>query len=179
VSLEFPRDGLRQDGLVFRLPTRDDLPVLGRAFADPEIAEAANFPPLDAAGQSEFLDNLDSFVSSGRMVPTLIVEDGNGGIVGGASLHNVAWEHSIGEIGYWLFAEGRGRGAATLAARTMAEFGHSLGLERVQALVHVGNEASERVLERAGFTREGVLRSLPRRRGPRGDSTIFSLLRGE
>ena len=43
----------------------------------------------------------------------------------------------------------------------------------------VGNHDSERVLERAGFTREGVVRSLPKPDGRRVDETLFSLLRGE
>ncbi len=42
-----------------------------------------------------------------------------------------------------------------------------------------GNPESERVLERAGFTREGVLRSLPKRSGGRADMTLYSLLPGE
>ena len=44
--------------------------------------------------------------------------------------------------------------------------------------MNVGNAASERVLERAGFTREGVVRSLPVPDGRRVDKTLFSLLPG-
>jgi RimJ/RimL family protein N-acetyltransferase len=52
-------------------------------------------------------------------------------------------------------------------------------VERVAAYVNVGNRASERVLERAGFTREGVIRSMPKPDGRRVDKTLFSLLPGE
>jgi len=83
------------------------------------------------------------------------------------------------EIGYWLFEHARGKGIATRIARFIADYGFSLGLERIEARVVVGNVASERVLERAGFTREGVLRSMPLRRGGRVDMTVFSLLPGE
>jgi len=47
------------------------------------------------------------------------------------------------------------------------------------AYVNVGNTASERVLERAGFTREGIVRSMPKPDGRRVDKTLFSLLPGE
>ncbi len=47
------------------------------------------------------------------------------------------------------------------------------------AYVNLDNAASERVLERAGFTREGVVRSLPKPDGRRVDKTLFSLLPGE
>ena len=45
---------------------------------------------------------------------------------------------------------------------SLAEHAFLLGIERVAAYVNVGNTASERVLERAGFTREGVVRSMPK-----------------
>jgi RimJ/RimL family protein N-acetyltransferase len=45
--------------------------------------------------------------------------------------------------------------------------------------VNVGNVPSERVLARAGFTREGVVRSMPLPDGRRIDKTLFSLLPGE
>ena len=60
-----------------------------------------------------------------------------------------------------------------------AEHAFALGIQRVAAYVNVGNTGSERVLERAGFTREGVVRSLPVPDGRRIDKTLFSLLPGE
>jgi RimJ/RimL family protein N-acetyltransferase len=64
-------------------------------------------------------------------------------------------------------------------ARLLAEHAFALGIERVAAYVNVGNLASERVLELAGFTREGVVRSMPVPSGARVDKTLFSLLAGE
>jgi hypothetical protein len=63
--------------------------------------------------------------------------------------------------------------------RLLAEHAFALGVERVAAYVNVGNRASEGVLERAGYTREGVVRSLPVPDGRRVDKTLFSLLPGE
>jgi RimJ/RimL family protein N-acetyltransferase len=54
-----------------------------------------------------------------------------------------------------------------------------LGVDRVAAYVNVDNSVSERVLERAGFTREGVVRSMPKPDGQRVDKTLLSLLPGE
>ena len=79
------------------------------------------------------------------------------------------------EIGYCVLPHARGRGVGTTIARLLAEHAFSLGIERVAAYVNVGNIASERVLERAGFTREGVVRSLPVPRR-RVDKTLFSCL---
>ncbi len=98
---------------------------------------------------------------------------------GGAVFHHLDAERAIVEIGYWLFPAARGRGVATPSARLLAEHAFALGVLRVEAYVNVGNDASDRVLQRAGFTREGVVRSLPRPDGTRVDKTLWSLLPGE
>jgi len=83
------------------------------------------------------------------------------------------------EVGYWLFEDARGRGLATQAVRAVAGEVFASGLWRIEAHVRIGNDASERVLERAGFTREGVARRLLRHEGRRVDATLFSLLADE
>ena len=105
------------------------------------------------------------------------VEIGN--VVGGATLHHLDAERRIVEIGCFVLPDARRRGVATAIARMLAEHAFSLGIQRVAAYVNVGNIASERVLERAGFMREGVVRSMPKPDGRRGDKTLFSLLPGE
>ena len=51
-----------------------------------------------------------------------------------------------------------------------------LGLERVELLANPANEASLRLAERAGFTREGLLRRYRTRHDKREDLIVFSLL---
>ena len=58
----------------------------------------------------------------------------------------------------------------------MVEDAFAQGIIRVEAHVRIGNEASERVLERLGFEREGVRRKLLRHDGVRRDATLFALL---
>jgi RimJ/RimL family protein N-acetyltransferase len=86
-----------------------------------------------------------------------------------------------GHIGYWCAPEGRGRGVTTRALRLLCE--HSFGelaLERLELITDPDNHASQRVAEKVGFTREGVLRShLLHPDGRRRDSVMFSLLPGE
>src|SRR4029078_10085534 len=97
----------------------------------------------------------------------------------GGTLHHLDAERRIVEIGYFVLPHARRRGVATTIARLLAEHAFSLGLERVAAYVNVGNTASEGVAERAGFTREGVVRSMPKPDGRRVDKTLYSLLPGE
>ncbi len=90
-------------------------------------------------------------------------------------------KHQTGYAGYWLVREARGRGITTRALRRLCRFGlDDLGLERLELTADVGNVASQRVAEKVGFQREGVLRSQLRHPdGHRRDSVMFSLLSGE
>jgi RimJ/RimL family protein N-acetyltransferase len=82
-----------------------------------------------------------------------------------------------GEIGYWMAPEARRRGIGARATRLLAEWAVSaLGLERLELMANPDNEASQRLAERAGFTREGVLRKYRRRHGVREDLIMYSLL---
>ena len=172
LPLSFPEEGLRFDNLVLRLPRLEDLQGLAAAFSDGELSESDNIP----FGQDELATRLSPSPSLVR----LVVADAESGVVfGGGTLHHFDPKRSVIEIGYWLLPRARGRGIATKVARMLAEFAFARGVHRVAAYVEVGNVHSERVLERVGFTREGVIRSMPKSDGRRVDKTIFSLLPGE
>jgi [ribosomal protein S5]-alanine N-acetyltransferase len=80
-------------------------------------------------------------------------------------------------IGYWVIQPARRRGLASRAVRLTARWAVTdAGLKRVEAVADVDNRASHRVLEHAGFRREGRLRSYLVSDGDRADALIFSLL---
>ena len=83
-----------------------------------------------------------------------------------------------GSVGYWLLEDGRGKGRATRAVRLMASWAlPEMRLGRLQLHTDPENVASQRVAERAGFAREGVLRAYNGRRdGTRADAVVYSLL---
>jgi RimJ/RimL family protein N-acetyltransferase len=83
-----------------------------------------------------------------------------------------------GSVGYWVLEDGRGKGRASRAVRLMASWAlPEMRLGRLQLHTDPENVASQRVAERAGFTREGVLRAYNGRRdGTRADAVVYSLL---
>ncbi len=94
----------------------------------------------------------------------------------------VALDHEgrQGEIGYIVGPAARGRGVATRTLRLLTDWGFSgLGLERIELWIDVANTASERVAERVGYTRDGVLRSYWFKEDIRGDFGIWSRLRSD
>ncbi|MBV9100336.1 MAG: GNAT family N-acetyltransferase [Candidatus Dormibacteraeota bacterium] len=80
------------------------------------------------------------------------------GAVGRLDLNNVVrgvWRNT--NLGYWVAESERGRGHATAAVKAAVTFAFSeAGLHRVEAAVMPRNRASLRVVEKAGFRREGV-----------------------
>jgi RimJ/RimL family protein N-acetyltransferase len=97
------------------------------------------------------------------------------GLAGFVELDRDAGE---GELGYVVAAHARGRGVATQAVDLLTRWGFDgLGLERITLLIDVANPASEKVAERCGYTREGVLRSVHVKEGLRSDTGIWSRLR--
>lgn len=81
------------------------------------------------------------------------------------------------EIGFSIAPHARNRGYATAALRTMAEWGiDALGLVRIVWRARIGNEASRRVAEKAGFTYEGIARTAWKQRDEHRDVWVASLV---
>jgi RimJ/RimL family protein N-acetyltransferase len=179
VRLSLPDGGITDGAIVLRLPAEDDVDGLMPAFADPALREAGNLPDFGREEMLASLPHLPALAASGRLMPMLATDASTADVVGGGTLHHLDAERAIVEIGYWVLPHARRRGLATRIARLLADHAFALGVERIAAYVNVGNVASEGVLERAGYTREGVVRSLPVPSGRRVDKTLFSLLPGE
>jgi len=83
-------------------------------------------------------------------------------------------------IGIGLAPEFRGRGYGSAAQRLLARylFAHTK-VNRVEATTEITNMAEQRALEKAGFTREGIMRGTAFRQGRWHDQVIYSVLRDE
>jgi RimJ/RimL family protein N-acetyltransferase len=81
------------------------------------------------------------------------------------------------ELGYVILAAERGRGYAGSVLRALTRWAFDeVGAERVVLHIEVANAPSLRVAERAGYTREGVMRSAYVKQDRRADTVLFSLL---
>ena len=167
---------LHDGDLVLRPWTEDDVPALVAGCNDPEIAHwipTIPHPYTDA-------DALAFIRGEVRGDHEALAIEVNGNVVGGIGI-GVNTNDYRGRIGYWVAASTRGRGVATRALRVLSR--HALdvrGLQRVDLITDPDNIASQRVAEKVGFEREGVLRA--HLRHPDGrvrDSVLFSLLPGE
>jgi RimJ/RimL family protein N-acetyltransferase len=79
------------------------------------------------------------------------------------------------EIGYITAPAARGRGIATRALVLISDWALTVGgLRRVELKIDYENPASQRVAERAGFTREGTLHSVHFKQGRRTDFHVYA-----
>jgi RimJ/RimL family protein N-acetyltransferase len=109
-----------------------------------------------------------------------LTDRATGALLGAVGVGVKPWDAGMAEIGYWLAPEARGRGAATRALVLLSRWTlREWPIGRLHLMADVDNTASQAVAERAGFTREGVMRSGMLARGVARDHVVFSLLPGE
>lgn len=88
--------------------------------------------------------------------------------------------HDAWDVGFWAVAEVRGQGVMTEALGTVCRWGFAaVGAQRIEWYAAVGNWASRRVAEKAGFTVEGVQREGLQGRGRREDAWCAGRLPGD
>jgi len=164
------------DGSLTLRPWRaDDAPAIAAACQDPELLRW-----LPRVPRPYTLEHAQAFVADRPDGPYAFAIEEEGRVAGSIAMR-VDELNASGDVGYWCAAEARGRGVVTRALRLLCRYGFDeLGLARLELVADPSNAASQRVAEKVGFRREGVLRSHMRHPdGSRRDSVMFSLLPGE
>ena len=113
---------------------------------------------LDRLPQPYTLADAEFYIAMEGEEKFAVTEADGGRILGSIGL---TWnrDDAIAEIGYWIRADARGNGHMTRAVRLITSYAFAEGAARVQLRADPENVASCRVAEKAGFEREGVLRS--------------------
>jgi RimJ/RimL family protein N-acetyltransferase len=175
-----PPDPPLTDGVVtLRLPDERDRAAM-QEVPDPEIVRFILGDAPETPDPEEAFARYREWWRAGTNAFFSIDAVGHEERVGVARvLFGLADPFGFAEVGYIFRPAGRGHGYATRTVRLLAQWVfESLGLGRLQARTHLDNFASQHVLERVGFQREGVARSgsvLPVT-GERIDVAMWSLL---
>ncbi|NUQ96420.1 MAG: GNAT family N-acetyltransferase [Streptomyces sp.] len=167
------------DGVALRPVAEPDLSVMERFLIDPQTVV-----PFQWWGWSDTGRWRRQWAENG-----LLGDDGGHLMVvrGQERLGFVAWRQvrptrttTYWNMGINLLPEARGQGVGTEAQRQLVHylFAHTT-VVRIEADTEADNIAEQRALEKVGFTREGVLRSIAFRDGQWRDGVRYSILRGE
>ncbi|MER6952211.1 GNAT family protein [Nonomuraea sp. NPDC000554] len=157
----------------------DDVAAVQEASEDPYIPLITTVPSSysDAEGAA-FIRRQWSRAVDGVGYSFAIADAGDDQAVGQIGL----WPGPRGRasVGYWVARSARGQGVACAALRAVASWGlEGLGIPRLELHVEPWNAPSWKAAERAGFVREGLLRSWQDVGDERRDMYVYSKLLGD
>jgi RimJ/RimL family protein N-acetyltransferase len=145
------------DRLILRRPRLDDAAhVFERYAGDRDVSRYLAWQLHQSPDTTRrFLEFSDQEWQRWPAGPYLIESKSDGSLIGGTGF---SFETSYrASTGYVLAKDAWGQGFATEAVRAMVDIGRTLRIVRLYAVCHVDHEKSARVLDKAGFAREGVL----------------------
>ena len=169
-----------QNGSVTLRPLEDtDIDAVYRACQDPLIPQFTRVvSPYSREDAADFVRS-SPFAFTERRAIQFAIESGVGNdkeFAGAISLHSIKLADHAAELGYWMVPEFRDKNICSVAAELLTEFGiGSIGFNRIEALVDHDNIASQKVLQKAGFEREGLLhKKVTKESGATVDMYIFA-----
>ena len=174
---------LRTARLVLRQLAPADAPALFGLFSDPETMKYWSTLPHESVAETEaMLRGSSEGVAAGEFIEWAITlaEDTSEtpAAVGKIGHHRWQRAHYRSEVGYILRRDLWGRGLTSEALRAVLGFGFErMHLHSVEAQLDPRNKRSARVLEHAGFVKEGLLRENFVIAGRFCDTAIYSLVR--
>jgi ribosomal-protein-serine acetyltransferase len=161
--------------------TLEDVPVLFNAIHE-SVAQLSAW--MVWAHPQYSMEDTQSFVlkcgpgwEKGEQYSFAMVDLHDGQFLGSVGLSAVNRAHGFANLGYWVRSRKTRHGVATSATRMAARFSfEALGLNRVELLVPTANVASQRVAEKAGAKREGLLRKRLQLNGIAHDAFVYSFV---
>lgn len=181
--MAFPDPPLRADRVVLRPWRQTDIPAIVAACSDPPIARFIPTirSPYTEQDASSWLASQKPARLAGQSLEMAIADCDADAVLGAIGAH-ISLDRLTASVGYWLAPEARGQGCATKATAMLCQWlFEALELGRIELTTDPENIPSQRVAERCGFQKEGLMRSHLRHlyTGERRDSLLWSLLPGD
>jgi RimJ/RimL family protein N-acetyltransferase len=156
-------------GLQLRPWTGQDIPALVAAHRDPAIWRWLRHRVTTEEEARQVIEARQADWRAGSRFSFAVLEagaDGTAGdLVGSVAIRGLGGEAVSGEVGYWVVSRARGRGIAPRALNAACEWAFRLPrlqpLKRLELIHAIGNQASCRVADKAGFTLSAVIPPLP------------------
>ena len=166
--------------LVLRETAAHDVEGIFALESDPVAMRYWSKPPMrDIAEAQAAVERAMGFFADGNL-RWAITRPGEDRLLGHVSLFSFSEQNGRAEIGYGLARAHWGQGFMHEALTAVVDYAFgTLGLRRIEADTHPGNQASLRALERLGFTREGLLRERWQVGEEISDSAVLGLLARE
>lgn len=165
--------------LTLRPLAKRDVDAVFAMMSDVETMRFWDWPAFkDRETVAEIVDAQLDDMQSGNAFYWAVARTPDGDAIGSCDLSDIDRHHARAEIGFLFSRTHWGNGYAREAMEAVTAFGfEGLNLKRLWARFHTGNAASQRLLERLGFSHEGTLRGHIVRDGARRDCEIYGRMR--
>ena len=156
---------------------RSDQPFVFKGLSDPGVITyyGVSFDSLEAtAAQMDFYENLvkEETGAAWKIVDPQLKEP-----LGVLAGYLYQPQHEKMEIGFWLLPASQGKGIMkSVLPVFLQQLQRLFKLHRIEATVETENKPSCRLLEKAGFEKEGLLRDYEIKNGKRISLFVYSLL---
>jgi ribosomal-protein-alanine N-acetyltransferase len=169
------------DHLVLRPIVRADAEDIFEIFSDRQVMKYYDLLPFETIERAK--EQIEFFISGFEQKTMLrwgIELKDSGKLIGTCGFFNFNDDALKAELGYELNSSYQGKGYMTQALNAILTYiFRETDINRVEAFVEPPNLASQKTLEKLGFTKEGTLRSYERCRGDLIDITVYSCLRAD
>jgi len=156
-----------------------DVPMIRELATDPYVPPIGSLPANASQQEAQdWIDRQRGRLAEGAGFSFAIAEAGTGRGVGGIGLWLTALGHGRAAAGYSVIPSARGQGLAAAALTAVTGFAWSIpALHRIELYIEPWNQGSIRTAERAGYEREGLLRSHQEIGGRRRDMLLYAVIR--
>ena len=170
---------LETERLLLREITQNDAAGIFACFSNDNVTRYYGQDTLENMEQAEqFVDFFSKSYSEKKGIRWGIERKGTQGIIGTIGFNALSMKHKRAEIGYEIHPEQWRKGYILEAILQVLPYGfEKLGLTRIGAVVFIDNEASNNLLSKVGFQKEGVLRDYMYQNGKAHDTYVYSILK--
>ncbi|MBE4907631.1 GNAT family N-acetyltransferase [Bacillus luteolus] len=170
---------LETERLELREIKQEDAENIFDCFSNEEVTRYYGQEPLTTKEQAhQFVEFFDKNYKENRGIRWGIQIKGTSTLIGTIGFNAWSSKHKRAEIGYELHPDHWRKGYATEVVSKVISYGFTeLELTRIGAIVFIDNKASNELLLKLGFEKEGILRNYMYQNGMPHDTNVYSLLK--
>ncbi|MEI5906327.1 GNAT family protein [Bacillus spongiae] len=176
---EFPI--IETERLYLRAAAKDDAKDMLIYLSDAEVVNHMGLEPFKTIEDVwDEINWYNSIYNEGTGIRWVITLKDEGRVIGSCGFLNRQMKHYRAEVGYEMNRDYWGRGIAGEALNAVLRYGYThFSLERIEALIEPANISSQKLVEKQGFIREGLLRHYEYTRGKFDDLYMYSIIKAE